>query len=310
MILVPGCATPQRLHTTVVPPLQVASDQAPTVTLERARLLLPAAPASCANIECLLAHTYRADPGARSLALALYAETGTVAGVGEDETMAGGYRGQIRLVGQLPTARYRKHLRWVLDANRSFEEFFSALAAAGKTTIPFRWRAIELAFLRSLKKRTPSAYAIRHGSALRIAYNVAGSLMSTKASVRETMFHEIFHLNDAAHQEWSSRILRADYDAILARCPIRTRACLRVYAPNTTTVRNGTYYAFQPDNGDSVQEYAAELAVRYWKEHLELLSTRRLSKPPFKCGAPENARAWHALVNEFFAGQDLTPPCS
>ena len=71
----------------------------------------------------------------------------------------------------------------------------------------------------------------------------------------------------------------------------------------------GTYYAFQPNNGNGVHEYAAELAVRYWKEHLEMLDKGKLAKPAFKCGGPENARSWKALVDEFFAGRDLVPGC-
>ena len=29
----------------------------------------------------------------------------------------------------------------------------------------------------------------------------------------------------------------------------------------------------------------------------------------FKCGPPENARAWRLLVDEFFGGLDRTPAC-
>jgi hypothetical protein len=35
----------------------------------------------------------------------------------------------------------------------------------------------------------------------------------------------------------------------------------------------------------------------------------KLSQRAFKCGPPENARAWRALVDEFFAGRDLVPAC-
>ena len=87
--------------------------------------------------------------------------------------------------------------------------------------------------------------------------------------------------------------------------------CLAPFAPNDTKVRaTGTYYAFQPNNGDAVHEYAAELAVRYFKEQT------RDGRAPRSCRAlrssadlPENARAWQALVDEFFAGHDLVPRC-
>ena len=75
-------------------------------------------------------------------------------------------------------------------------------------------------------------------------------------------------------------------------------------------VRGGTYYAFQPNNGDAVHEYAAELAVRYFKEQSRDAATRASSRArAFKCGPAENARAWQALVDEFFAGRDLVPAC-
>jgi hypothetical protein len=58
-----------------------------------------------------------------------------------------------------------------------------------------------------------------------------------------------------------------------------------------------------------VREYAAELALRYYRETRAIL---RKDKPiaPFKCGPPENARAWTAFVAEFFAGVDLVPACT
>jgi hypothetical protein len=31
---------------------------------------------------------------------------------------------------------------------------------------------------------------------------------------------------------------------------------------------------------------------------------------PFKCGNPENAKAWALVVQEFFGGVDLIPACS
>jgi hypothetical protein len=40
-----------------------------------------------------------------------------------------------------------------------------------------------------------------------------------------------------------------------------------------------------------------------------MLLKRPLAKPPFKCGPPENAKAWDLLKDEFFGGVDLVPPC-
>ena len=89
-----------------------------------------------------------------------------------------------------------------------------------------------------------------------------------------------------------------------------TIACSTISVPlNDMMVRGGTFYAFQQNNGDTVHEYAAELAVRYFKEQSEWLATGKLTRKAFKCGPPENGRAWSSLVSEFFAGRDLVPPC-
>ena len=97
------------------------------------------------------------------------------------------------------------------------------------------------------------------------------------------------------------------HDAIVKRCGTAT-ACLAPYAPSSTIVRGSTYYAFHPAN--TVEEYAAELALRYYREERAALRKEALGAPPFKCGPPENARAWRALVDEFFAGADHVGPCA
>lgn len=274
------------------------------VSVSQARKILPDAPAACADIPCMLEAVYAKDAKAKQLALALYADNGSVAGVGPDEIMDGGYRGKIHLVPELPVGKYRKHLEQITFATRSIDEFFGKLF--DKQPAPnYRWRAIELRFVRSVGKRTPSAYAM----GWLVEYNVEGSLLQTNHGVRETYFHELFHSNDGAHGDWSGKALRKDYDAIVKKCPGVTIKCLAPYAPNDTVVRGGTFYAFQPNNGDGVHEYAAELAVRYWEEHMELFAKGKLARKPFKCGPPENARAWKALVDEFFGGRDLTPAC-
>ena len=113
-----------------------------------------------------------------------------------------------------------------------------------------------------------------------------------------------------AHGDWSTHALRETFDAIVARCQTKM-ACLTPYAPTATVVRGGTYYAFQPDNGDPVREYAAELALRYYREERAVLrgEAREPAATAFKCGPAENARAWGLLVAEFFGGIDRTKPC-
>ncbi len=206
----------------------------------------------------------------------------------------------------LPIGKERVHLAHVSMALDDFDAFFRALCLRGKASVAYRWRAIALRFFRSMKARTPSAYA----SGWTVAYNVGGSLNKTDTSVRETMFHEIFHLNDAAHGQrgdgWSERALEPTYEKIVYACKAST-PCLAKYAPNDTKVKGGTYYAFQP--GNDVREYAAELAVRYYREQRGALGQQPATKTPFKCIGADNASSWNALVTEFFGGIDLTPKC-
>jgi hypothetical protein len=284
----------------------LAAAPAPVITMRDATTLLaPGIRTKCTTTECLIEDAYAADPKAQELALALFRDTGTIAGVGPEELMDGGYRGKIRLVPQLPLGAYRKHLTWTDGALRSIDTFFTELFANQNTSPSYRWRALSLRFVRSIKKRTPSAYAF----GWTIEYNVEGSLLTSAPGVLETLFHELFHNNDFDHGDWSAKALQTDYDAIVAKCGTKA-ACLTPYAPNKTRVKaTGTYYAFQPNNGNGVHEYAAELAVRYFTEQRQMLRDGKLAKPAFKCGPAENARAWQALITEFFAGRDLVPAC-
>lgn len=243
---------------------------------------------------------YDADPKAKAIAKGLFENYGHVTTTGEKEVMDGGYRGTIHLVPQLPVATYRQQLVWVAAALEAIDAFYVEMKAP-----KYRWRDLTIRFVRSVKKRTPSAYA----TGWSITHNVVGSLLTSERGVRETYVHELFHLNDFAHGDWSAKTLAKDYQAIVKKCATRAK-CLAPYAPNDTKVRaTGTYYAFQPDNGNGVHEYAAELAVRYFKEQTAMRVSGKLSQRAFKCGPVENARAWHALVDEFFAGHDLVPAC-
>jgi len=271
---------------------------------ESAQKILPAAP-SCPDVPCLLEHAYRSDPDAAKLALELWNESSSIAGAGEEELLNGGFRGAIHLLPQLPQAGYRRHLAWVLAGSRGIDEFFGALFAH-QSAPRYRWKQLEFRFVRSVQKHRPSAYTLGWS----ITYNVEGSLNLSAESVEETLFHELFHANDDAHGDWSVSHLKQDYVGILLHCgPKPSMKCLSPYAPNDTTVRGGTYYAFQQNNGDTVHEYAAELAVRYFKEQREVLIRGKLARAAFKCGPPENMRAWQALVHEFFADRDLVPAC-
>jgi hypothetical protein len=255
-------------------------------------------------IRCLLGLRFEGDAEAARAAIELYAAAGSVAGVEPEQVMDGGFRGQLRLVPEVPVGPHRRHLLWTLAASLDFELFFTGIAGAAPSMVRYRSRHIAYRFFRSVKRTTPSAYA----QGWTVAYNVSGSLHGSAAAVRETLFHEIFHLNDADHGDWSARALGGVFNAIVKKCGTNV-ACHKPYAPADTMVKGGTYYAFQPDNGEAVHEYAAELASRYYREHRAIFRKEPPFSVPFKCGPDENKRAWEAMAREFFGGADLTAAC-
>jgi hypothetical protein len=188
----------------------------------------------------------------------------------------------------------------VSAALHDFDAFF---AATTKRAAPrYRWRNLTLRFFRSVGNTTPNAFA----QGWTIAYNVHGSIDTNPDQTRETLFHEIFHLDDADHGEWALKHLASVQDAILRRCGTST-PCLTPYAPTSTIVRRGTYYAFQP--GNDAREYAAEVALRWYREQRAMVRGDRPVRPSFKCGPAENRQAWDAIAAEFFGGVDLVPAC-
>lgn len=277
-----------------------------------AQLLYPAAaaPSACASgtddarVRCLLRAKYASDPTARDVALDLYARTGGVAGLLPAQTYDGGYRGMLSLVPELPVGTYRQHLVWTRDAMTEIDGFLKTLDTVAPQPIAYRYANLDFRFFRSVGRTTPSAFT-RGDSA--VAYNVSGSLHTSAAAVRETLFHEIFHENDFAQNEWSLTLAPV-VNAIVARCGGST-ACLAPYAPTDTTVRGGTYYAFQQGNGPLTIEYSAELATRYYEEQSAILHGTTRPGGRFKCGPVENRTAWTLLKNAFFGGADLVPAC-
>jgi hypothetical protein len=269
------------------------------------------------RVECLLAARFAPDEEALHVAQDLYERTGDVAGLSAAETMEGGWRGTLHLVPALPIGKERTHLGWVAEATRDYDAFFDSLTEGEPAPIAYVWRGLAFRFMRSVGARTPSAYALlvareanrplNSPSVWTIAYNLDGSLNKSADAVRELVFHENFHLNDQNHGDWAVRVLGATFDSIVARCGTKIE-CLTPYTPTEMTVRGGTYYAFQPNNGAAVREYAAELALRYYRE--QRAYSKKLPHPKrFKCGPKENASSWKLLVDEFFGGIDHTPAC-
>lgn len=276
----------------------------PRISVAQARALVAGDVKGCTDggddeqIRCLMKTRLFADPQAVKLALELYERAGHVVGVLPEQDFEGGYRGMIHLVPQLPVLDERRHLEFAAQALTDIDAFLSDTQTLAGAPLGYRWRALELRFFRSLKKRTPAAFAIDWT----VSYNVNGTLNGSVPVVRGLLFHEIFHLND---DDWSTRELGGDYDAIVKKCGTGID-CLTRYVPEPLIVKGGTYYSFMPGNG--VREYAADLALRYQKEQREVMAGRVVKKP-FKCGAPENARAWSKLVKQFFGGVDRLPSC-
>lgn len=294
------------------PVTEAPAEAIPRVDPERAREVLfpdglPAdldCPSGVDHVRCLIAASYADDESSRELALALFDESGDVAGVEREFEMDGGFRGLIHIVPERPVGRYRHHLTWALAAQRDITSFVDTLQEHTPSPIAYDHAPLVWRFFRSVDRTTPSAYA----GGGEIAYNVSGSLNKSADAVRELIVHEAFHLNDETHGHWSRPALGEIVDGIVAECGTEV-SCLTPYAPNKTRVIGGTYYAFQPDNGDIAREYAAELAVRYVSEQRAKLAGRALERRAFKCGPEVNARAYRALADEFFGGVDLVPDC-
>lgn len=264
----------------------------------------PVSQPDAARIPCLLRARFEGHPEEGEIAAGLYARSGHILGVERAWVMDGGFRGTIQIVPELPVGRYRRQLDWITAAMDDLEAFFGGIGARAPRPLAYRWRALAFRFLRSVGRTTPSAYA----EGWTVGWNVLGSLHRSGEKVRETLFHELFHLNDSAHGDWTRANLSGPFQQIVSRCGTN-RACLQPWAPSQTTVRGGTYYAFQPDNGEGFHEYGAELALRWYREQRAVLRGERPTGRSFKCGPEPNGRVWNLLADEFFGGVDLVPGC-
>lgn len=293
----------------------------PDPTFEQMLPVMGIAPAACPSslaaeprIRCLFDQRYAGDAKAAGLAHELWVKWKIVAGVEAPHTMDGGYRGMIKIEPAVPINADRKHLEWIAAAMRDFDQFFDELARFGSDAgvvskaKRYRFKPITLRFMKSVGMRTPSAYA----QDWTVAWNLNGSLHTSPEAVRETLFHEMFHLNDYAHPSgdggpWSLPVLGGLYKEIVNKCGAKA-PCLAPFTPNGTMVRGGTYYSFQP--GNDVREYAAELAVRYYRDQRSRLRNIPPTEKPFKCtGQERNKRAWELMRDEFFSGIDAIPAC-
>ena len=189
---------------------------------------------ACADIECLIENAYaKRSPRRRRSRSRCTANSGSVAGVGPDEIMDGGYRGKIHLVPQLPTGEYRKHLEWVARrARRSIDEFFAKLY--DKQPAPELSLARAPAAVRALGRQ---AHAERVRDRLARRVQRRGLAAHDRDGVRETSSTSCSTPTTARTATGRRKTLQKDYDAIVAKCPARTIKCLAPYAPNDTEGR-------------------------------------------------------------------------
>lgn len=263
------------------------------------RKVCPPTLADEARMKCLIAMRYEDERDSQKLALSLYEATGSIAGLLPEEKADDGHGNTVRLVPARPIGKNKIHLEWIAAAFKDYAAFTGGLSA--KAPISFRDRPIHFRFFYSEKGGMPSAFAVKNN----IGYNLYGTVNVSEEAVRETLFHEIFHINDGERGNWSAAALGKLYASILSRCNKNT-GCLERYAP-TDTKMNGMFYAFAPRSG--VREYAAELALRYYREQRLMLRKEPLPIAPFKCGPAENAEAMKTLADAFFGGVDEVPPC-
>lgn len=253
------------------------------------------------RIRCLISLRYADESDAKKWALTLYAETGSLAGLLPEETNQDGKGKKVRLEPARPIGKNKEHLIWIVDAMREYARFFQELSKRQIKPIVLQDRPLDFRFFYTQEGGTPSAFAVGRN----IGYNLRGTVNVHGEAVRDTLFHEIFHLNDVWQDNFSARLLAPIEARILAKCKGNLK-CLAPYAPTDTTM-NGKPYAFVDDGKG--KEYAAELALRYFREQRLLIDGKPLPIPAFKCGPPENKEAMALLVETFFGGVDLVPEC-
>jgi len=301
-----GCAAPTRAHD----PREIAEKHhlrrllCPDIGHAACLRACPERAAPAAHAECLLSYRFGADPEALELARALARESSVLLGI-DTRPRIEGYRGEwVDLHPALPVGVDRHHLVWLKRGLDRFATFVDAVRERAGRPVRFEPRPRGFVFFRTATTSYPSAYCWEGF----VGYNLEGPLHRTERDMSETLFHELFHLNDAREDRWSERALEPIYRAIVEQCG-DDHACYGPFAPHDTVVSEGTFYAFDARTRD-VREYAAELALRYFLEQERQLAQRDEGGTPFKCLTRENRAAWELLAEAFFGGVDLTPECS
>lgn len=253
--------------------------------------------------ECAIDTLYGDDSESLTLAHELFQQLGTLPGTGYVPAIDAGYLGELTTRAALPKGQYRHHLQWLVNGLRTIESVIAAVNSTTPEPIMFRTRPHAFVFYKTDVPSYPSAYAMEN----LVGYNLEGPLHESEEKVMSTLFHEIFHLNDAGHGDWSDRALSALFSTILETCA-DDDACLAPFAPDDTKVPGGTYYPFDPRTA-AVREYAAEIGERWFLEHRTIVERGEQPEQAFKCATPINAEAWSQIVSEFFGGVDLVAEC-
>jgi hypothetical protein len=251
--------------------------------------------------DCLLHYRFGSDQEALRLARTLHAHT--LLGIDTRHSIDGLAGEEVELYPALPVGEHRHHLAWLHALLEGFASFVDGVKVHAPRPVTFEPRPRAFVFFRTSGSSYPSAYTWNGV----IGYNLDGPLHTNLDDVRTTLFHELFHFNDARIGTWSNEVLGEIFASVIAKCG-DAHDCLARYAPYDTLVPEGTYYGFDERIRD-VREYAAELALRYYIEHEAILGGGHLDRTPFKCLSSENAAAWQLLVDTFFGGADLTPSC-
>jgi hypothetical protein len=249
--------------------------------------------------KCALDLVYADDSDARDLAHELFALTGALPGIERARDVDAAHLGRLAVEPVVPVGGYKRHLVWLRDALSEIERTFADVSRRAPRTVMFRSRPYGFRFFKTAERSYPSAYAAEGI----IGYNVEGPLHESPESVRATLLHEVFHLNDEGHGLWSWVVLTPIFERIVQTCG-DDHECLTPYAPGDDLTEGGTYYPFDARTRD-VREYGAELALRWFHD----VRSPAPADVAFKCKTPENGAAWRALVDEFFGGFDPNAEC-
>ena len=173
MVVLAACSSAPGIHTVDVPSPITLAGGSPAVAFADAKKLFPDAPRECADAECLIEHAYARDPrpGARARALQRTAATSPASAPTRSSTAGTAARSTSSRSGRSASTASTCSG----PPTRSPRSTTSSRSSSTTAAPAYRWRALQLRFVRSVGKRTPSAYAL----GWIVEYNVEGSLLDS-----------------------------------------------------------------------------------------------------------------------------------